>query len=89
MGVTTESRIFVAQLTRDLAAREVAGAKLLSPGTKQWQDAFRGFGLALSKSGSLIKAAKMFQAGIECAARAEKRRLLHKRFHAPLTFGIF
>ena len=69
--VATESRVFVAQLTRDLAAREVAGANLLSPGTKQWHDAFRGFGLALSKSGSPVKAAKMFQAGIECLRLAQ------------------
>lgn len=72
-AVSTEERVFVAQLTRDLAAREVAGANLLSPGTKQWQDAFRGFGLALSKSGSPVKAAKMFQAGIECLRLAQKK----------------
>ena len=35
--------MFVAQLTRDLVAREAAGAALLTPGAKRWRDALQSF----------------------------------------------
>jgi len=60
--VSTEGRVFVAQLVRDLRRREKAGASLLSPGCHKWVDAFQAFGLALSKIGSPVKAGKMFAA---------------------------
>jgi hypothetical protein len=62
-AICTEGRIFVAQLTRDLAAREIAGAGALSPGAKKWRDAFRDFRLSLinarspTKAGALLRSA--------------------------------
>jgi hypothetical protein len=40
-AVSTEGRVFVAQLSRDLVARQAAGAGLLSPGAKTWEEAFK------------------------------------------------
>lgn len=73
MAVSTEGRVFVAQLTRDLAAREIAGAKLLAPGTKQWCEAFKSFGHAVSKTGSPTKAARMFNAAIPRLQSAQQQ----------------
>lgn len=63
-AISTDGRIFVAQLTRDLSAREREGAGALCPGMKTWPDAFKGFGVALSKNGSPVKAATQFKAAI-------------------------
>lgn len=60
-AVSTEGRVFVAQLTRDLAAREIAGCRRLAPGTKRWSEAFTSFAHAVSRAGSPTKAAKMFR----------------------------
>jgi hypothetical protein len=73
-AISTEGRIFVARLTRDLAARESAGAALLSSGTKRWREAFRSFGYALSKSAGPVKAAKMFKAGLAHLRIAQKQQ---------------
>jgi hypothetical protein len=71
--VSTEGRVFVAQLTRDLHARELAGADALASGAKTWQQAFRDFGFACAKSGSPIKSARMFRGAVERLLVAQKQ----------------
>ena len=69
--VSTEGRVFVAQLTRDLMMRETTGAALLMPGARGWQPAFQAFGDAIAKCASPVKAGKVFRAGIERLKRAQ------------------
>ena len=64
-AVSTEGRVFVARLQRELAARERAGASLLSPGTLTWPDAFLAFAKSLRPLGSPVKAAKLFKARLQ------------------------
>jgi hypothetical protein len=73
-AISTEGRIFVAQLTRDLAKREIAGANLLSPGATTWETAFRGFAENVSKSASgPIQASEMFRAAIRRLRTAQNQ----------------
>jgi hypothetical protein len=71
--ISTEGRVFAAQLTRDLHARELAGAEALAPGSKTWQDAFRNFGFACSKAGSPSKVAKMFRGAVTRMLEAQTK----------------
>jgi hypothetical protein len=64
--------VFVAQLTRDLAAREAVGAGLMMPGAKHWPDAFDSLGKVLSVSKSPVKAGKVFKSCVERMKRAQK-----------------
>jgi hypothetical protein len=73
-AVSTEGRIFVAQLTRDLTARERAGAALLAPGTKRWGEAFRAFAHSLAKTKGPVHAAKVFKAGRIGLVEAQRQR---------------
>jgi hypothetical protein len=41
--ISTEGRVFIAQLTRELAAKQILGAGLLHPGATTWRDAVKGF----------------------------------------------
>ena len=41
--VTTDGRIFVARMIRDIRKREQTGAEVLAPGTKTWRDALTTF----------------------------------------------
>ena len=61
-AIPTEGRVFVAQLTREIRAREAAGAALLSPGTKTWHEAFLVFRRSLENGGSPVKSAKLLRA---------------------------
>ena len=63
--VSTEGRVFVAQLTRDIAARERAGANALAPGAKDWLMALECFGKEIANTTSPVKAGKAFRAGLE------------------------
>jgi hypothetical protein len=56
-AISTAGRVFAAQLTRDLAARERAGAQALTPGTERWKPAFIAFAKALNTIGSPVRAA--------------------------------
>jgi hypothetical protein len=60
-AIPTEGRIFVAQLTRTLAAHQATGANLLSPGAKTWESAFKTFAVAISKAKGPRQAAKMIE----------------------------
>jgi hypothetical protein len=71
--ITTEERIFVAQLIRDLRAREATGAAILSPGSKRWPEAISAFGKSLAKSKSPVWAGKAFKAGISRLYQAQKK----------------
>lgn len=73
-AISTEGRVFVAQLTRDLAAREREGAGALAPGTRTWPDAFKAFAVTLSRNGSPVKAATQFKAAIGRMMRVNKKR---------------
>ena len=63
--ITTEGRIFVAQMMRDMRAREKLGAGLLSPGTTKWSEALRAFGTNMIGCGGPVHAGKLFAAGRE------------------------
>jgi hypothetical protein len=71
-AVSTEGRVFAAQLTRDLLAREAAAADLLSPGTKRWPDALQSFCNAIAKSKGPVRAADAFKAGLGRLRLAQK-----------------
>jgi hypothetical protein len=73
-AISTAGRVFTAQLTRDLRAREIAGANALSPGAKEWSDAFRSFGKSLTQAGSPIKAARLFQVAYERLRAVQKQQ---------------
>jgi hypothetical protein len=73
-AISTEGRVFTAQLTRDLRAREIAGASALSPGAKEWTDAFRSFGKSLIQAGSPINAAAMFRTAYERLRAVQKQQ---------------
>jgi hypothetical protein len=76
MTISTEGRIFIAHLTRNLAARERAGANLLSPGVTKWAQAFHDFGRTMARAGGPVKAAKLFHAA-------------YNRFRGPLPFRYY
>jgi hypothetical protein len=69
--VSTEGRVFAAQLTRDLVAREAAGAALLSPGHKHWLGAFHSLVDGIAKAKGPIHAASMFKAALGRLRRAQ------------------
>ena len=64
--------MFVSQLTRDLTARERAAAQALTPGALSFDDAFRGFALALSGSSGPRAAAALFRSAIVRLGAAQK-----------------
>jgi hypothetical protein len=70
--VSTEGRVFAAQLTRDLVAREAAGANALSPGCKQWLPAFNSLVDEIAKSKGPLHAARMFKAALARLHRAQR-----------------
>src|SRR5438045_5537241 len=73
-AISTEGRVFVAQLTRDIRARERAGANLLSPGATNWREAFDGFGRSLIESAGPIKAAKKFRTALANLKLAQEEK---------------
>jgi hypothetical protein len=90
MTISTEGRVFVAQLRRDLAAREAAGARLLAPGATCWTGAIRGFAKTLAGSSSPVKAAKAFKAGIARLTLAQKEGACFVNAHMTRSrSGIF
>lgn len=80
-AISTDGRIFVAQLTRDLVAREIAGAGALCAGTKTWHDAFKGFGYTLSKCDGPVKAATMFKDGIARLTAMHRQGICYVNAH--------
>jgi hypothetical protein len=82
MQVDTDARVFVARLTRELAARQALGAGRLSPGATTWAAAFKNFGEAIARGRGPVKAAAM--------CRAAKERLLEaQRGGACLVNAFF
>jgi hypothetical protein len=81
-AISTEGRVFTAQICRDVIARERAGAALLWPGAGRWQEAFRELGLAISKCGGPVKAGAMFKA-------AQLRLLDAQRDHGACFLNCF
>jgi len=73
-AISTEGRIFVAQLTRDVAARARAGARRLSPGAEDWDAAFRAFALAVSEARGPLQSAEMFRAALKRLKAAQGER---------------
>lgn len=70
--VSTEGRIFAAQLTRELAKRERAGAALITPGSVSWYDAMHGFAKNVAKISSPVKAARSFRETLAKMRTAQK-----------------
>ena len=60
---TTEARIFVARMLRELRDGERAGAAALAPGATRWRDAFHSFAQTVADAGGPVKASKVFEAG--------------------------
>jgi hypothetical protein len=56
--ITTEGRIFTAQMIRDVRAREKLGAGLLTPGALSWREALDAFARRMSKCDSVVHAGK-------------------------------
>lgn len=71
--ISTEGRIFVAQLTRDLAARQRIGADLLTPGTGTWPSALQGFAHSIP-GGSPVHAANKFKLALKRLRLAQAER---------------
>ena len=63
-AISTEGRVFVAQLTRDLSAREIAGAGALLAGAKTWTEAVNGFSDALCAMEGPVKRARAMRAAV-------------------------
>jgi hypothetical protein len=63
--ITTEGRVFVAQMIRDIRARSRLGAGLLSPGVLTWREAIHAFARRMSKCDSVVHVGKQFAAGRE------------------------
>ena len=82
ISISTEGRVFTAQLTRDLAARQAVGAALLSPAARRWPEAFDRFAELIRKTASPTKAAKRFRAGID-------RLLVAQKEHAACMVNCF
>lgn len=74
MAISTEGRIFAAQLTRDLIARERLGAGTLWPGAKTWRDACQSLGDAIAAAPGPIKAVDTLK-----AARGRVRAISEQR----------
>ena len=72
-AITTEGRIFVAQMMRDLRARERLGASLLVPGTTKWSEALHAFGHNMVGCGGPVQAGKLFAAGRERLITAQQK----------------
>lgn len=70
--ITTTGRVFVAQLTRDLAERQRLGASLLAPGCTIWTQAMETF-LGSIKGGPR-QAAEQFAAGVQRLKEAQGER---------------
>jgi hypothetical protein len=69
---TTAGRIFTAQLTRDLAERQMAGAGMLMPGCTLWTQAIEKF--LKSITGGPRQAADQFMAGVKRLRAAQGER---------------
>jgi len=72
--ISTEARIFVRQLTRDIQARERLGAGLLAPGCTTWEQAFKTFMYSMRGIGSVRKGTALFKAAIIRLGEAQKER---------------
>jgi hypothetical protein len=70
--ITTEDRIFVERLKRDLKAKQALGAGLLVPGTKTWEEAVPAFLRSLGKEGP-VEASRRFRAGVDRLTAAQKQ----------------
>jgi hypothetical protein len=72
-AISTEGRVFVNQMIRDLRARERLGAGLLSPGATKWREAIHAFGHSMVGCGGPVKAGKLFNAGRERLIVAQRK----------------
>lgn len=73
MSITTEGRVFTAQLMRDIRAREKLGAGTLHSGAKTWKEAFLGFRDSFIKCDGPVKASKIFARGQERLVEAHAK----------------
>jgi hypothetical protein len=65
MQITTEGRIFTAQLMREMRNCERLGAGTFHPGAKTWHEAMLGFRNSFIGCGGPVKASKIFARGRE------------------------
>jgi len=80
-GITTEGRVFTAQLMRDIRNRERLGAGTLHPGAKTWHEAFLGFRDSFKRDGP-VKAGQMF-------ARSRERLIEAQTKHGACYLNVF
>lgn len=62
-GITTEGRVFTAQLMRETRNRERLGAGTFHPSAKTWNEALLGFRDSFIGCGGPVKASKIFARG--------------------------
>jgi hypothetical protein len=74
-SISTEGRVFSAQLTREIAARERKGAVMLHPSATTWWNAFRGFVDEAYKVRSPTKVGRMFKAATNRLVAAHNQNL--------------
>jgi len=72
--LSTEGRIFVARMIRDVRAREKLGAGLLSPGAHTWREALRALGNRMADSGGPTRAGKVFASSLAILREASRRK---------------
>jgi hypothetical protein len=80
-GITTEGRVFTAQLMRDIRHRERLGAGTFYPGAKTWHEAFLGFRDSFTCDGP-VKAGKQF-------ARSKERLIEAHTKHGACYMNFF
>ena len=80
-AISTEGRVFVAQLTRDVTAKERIGANLVSPGAKCWHSAFKGLSQALTKAYGPRGACDVVRKFIRQAQAAQGEESCFLNFH--------
>jgi hypothetical protein len=73
MSITTEGRIFTAQLMRDMRNRERLGAGTFHSGAKTWHEAFLSFRDSFHKCNGPVKAGKIFVTGRERLIEAQSK----------------
>ena len=72
-AISTEGRVFVAQLTRDVIANERTSANLMAPGAKCWHDAFKGLNKTLATANGPRGAATVVRDFIKRAQAAQQQ----------------
>jgi hypothetical protein len=86
--VSTEARVFVAQLIRQLRQRERLGAHLLHAGASKWDAALRGLSKAMKAAGGPVKAGSILRSAGVRLWDARRQHAYSLAVHARRRSGI-